>query len=152
MKIPDEILDKIKEYPEVYKSLKSYLNEDEDILSLLFELNSYIKTTFDVHRNHILFTLNTLSFAERFNINPKLDRNADDLYKYLNIIDNTAKEYDKCMLQLTETIKHSYTKLDVVDLIDGLLCTVTCLFSSTNNKHLVDCALVLSKKILNNAE
>lgn len=97
MKIPNEILNKIKKYPDIYKSLQPYLDKDqEDTLSLLFELNSYIKTAFEVQKNHILFTINTLSFAENLSINAKIDE--DDLYKYVVTIDEAIEEYDKCIL------------------------------------------------------
>lgn len=151
MKIPNEILNKIKKYPDIYKSLQPYLDKDqEDTLSLLFELNSYIKTAFEVQKNHILFTINTLSFAENLSINAKIDE--DDLYKYVVTIDEAIEEYDKCILQLTEVIKHNYTKLDVLDSLNGLLCTAHYLFSKTDNKYLFECVLAISEKILDNAE
>lgn len=151
MKIPNEILSKIKKYPDIYKSLQPYLDKDqEDTLSLLFELNSYIKTAFEVQKNHILFTINTLSFAENLSINAKIDE--DDLYKYVVTIDEAIEEYDKCILQLTEVIKHNYTKLDVLDSLNGLLCTAHYLFSKIDNKYLFECALAISEKILDNAE
>ena len=151
MKIPNEILNKIKKYPDIYGSLQPYLDEDQkDTLSFLFELNSYIKTAFEVQRNHILFTINTLSFAETLNVNTKIDE--DDLYEYLVTIDEAIEEYDKCMLQLTETVKHSYTKLDVLDSLNGLVCTAHYLFSKTDNKYLFECVLTISEKILDNAE
>lgn len=151
MKIPNEILHKIKKYPDIYKSLQPYLDKDqEDTLSLLFELNSYIKTAFEVQKNHILFTINTLSFAENLSVNAKIDE--DDLYKYVVTIDEAIEEYDKCILQLTEVIKHNYTKLDVLDSLNGLLCTAHYLFSKIDNKYLFECALAISEKILDNAE
>ena len=151
MKVPNEILNKIKEYPELYKSIQPYLEvEEKDTLSLLFELNSYIKTAFEVQRNHILFTINTLSFAENLSVSTKIDE--DDLYEYLVTIDEAIEEYDKCMLQLTEVIKHNYTKLDVLDSLNGLLCTVHYLFSKTDNKYLIDTVLAINEKILDNVE
>lgn len=151
MKVPNEILNKIKKYPNIYKSLQPYIDKDEkDTLSLLFELNSYIKTAFEVHKNHVLFTINTLSFAETLDVNTEV--NEDNLYEYLVTIDKTIEEYDKCMLQLTEVIKHNYTKLDVLDSLNGLLCTAYYLFSKTDNKYLFECVLAISEKILDNAE